>query len=65
MARTGHVMAILTLTILTGCRPSPDMRDQRLVDLASESMDRQAEQNQQLARLRFRRIQVAQLTMSL
>ena len=50
MARTGHAMAILTLTILAGCRPAPDMRDQRLVDLASESMDRQAEQNQQFAR---------------
>ena len=50
MARIGHVMAILTLTMLAGCRPAPDMRDQRLVDLASESMDRQAEQNQQLAR---------------
>ena len=42
--------ALLMLLAGSGCSPPPDMRDQRLVELARESMDRQAEQNRHLAR---------------
>ena len=49
MGPLGQTMIPIAV-ILAGCSPAPDMRDQRLVDLASESMDRQAEQNQVLAR---------------
>lgn len=41
--------ALLMLLPVTGCDEPPDMRDQRLVDLAKESLKRQAEQNKQMA----------------
>jgi hypothetical protein len=51
MKKTAIINPMMTLTLmLIGCRPAPDMRDQRLANLASESMDRQAEQNKVLAR---------------
>ena len=46
---------MLTLTVLatllmtTGCGESPDMRDQRLVDFARESMTEQRKQNDRIA----------------
>ena len=50
--RIGHMMTSAALLIplgMVGCS-RPDMRDQRLVDLAKESMARQAQQNQHIAR---------------
>lgn len=49
MGPTGQTMMLIAV-ILAGCSPAPDMRDARLADFASESMDRQAEQNQVFAR---------------
>ena len=40
---------LLMLLAVIGCDEPPDTRDQRLVDLAKESLKRQAEQNKQMA----------------
>lgn len=41
--------ALLILLAVTGCDKPPDTRDQRLVDLAKESLNRQSEQNRLMA----------------
>ena len=48
--RRATVAAALLMLAAAGCGKPADMRDQRLVDLANESMKRQAEQNQQIAK---------------
>lgn len=42
--------AALIMLAAAGCSKPPDMRDQRLVDLANESMTRQAQQNEHIAK---------------
>ena len=42
-------VALLMLLATAGCSPAPDMRDQRLVEFARQSMDEQAKQNQTIA----------------
>jgi hypothetical protein len=52
MNQSANSLTMILLTILLGtigCS-QPDMRDQRIVDLAKESMARQAAQNEYIAR---------------
>jgi preprotein translocase subunit SecF len=51
--RTGRTLisaAMLTLMTTIGCGPAPDMRDQRLADLARQSAEQQTRQNEAMAK---------------
>lgn len=50
ITRAGRTVPALTLLAVIGCGPAPDMRDQRLADLAQQSTEQQAKQNEAMAR---------------
>jgi len=50
ITRAGKTIPALTLLAVIGCSPAPDMRDQRLADLARQSTEQQARQNEALTR---------------
>ena len=50
ITRAGRTIPALTLLAVIGCSPAPDTRDARLTRVVEESMARQQEQNQYIAK---------------